>query len=138
MHLFALTCDECAEAFRCVNTSKFLAVEWYRQAMKYGRPEGDSGCRMPEGLDWSTPVICATVEQDGVVKLGFELADGLRIETVIIPVDGRTTLCVSSQAGCRMGCLFCATGASGFRRNLRPEEIVGQVFAVRHVLGTQA
>jgi 23S rRNA (adenine2503-C2)-methyltransferase len=135
MHLFALTCNECTEAFSAVGTARFHAVAWYRQALKYGKPVGDPDCRLPEGLDWSMPAICATVEQEGVVKIGFELKDGLYIETVIIPADGRTTLCVSSQAGCRMGCRFCATGAGGFRRNLLPEEIVGQVFVVRHGLG---
>jgi 23S rRNA (adenine2503-C2)-methyltransferase len=75
------------------------------------------------------------VEQDGVEKIAFAFEDRVRIETVIIPAEGRTTLCVSSQAGCRMGCRFCATGTGGFRRDLRVEEIVAQVFAVRHVLG---
>lgn len=134
MHLFSLTCDECIEAFSAVGTARFHALEWYRQALKYGRPDGEPGFRLPGGLDWSTPGICASAEQDGVEKMAFELGDGVRVETVIIPADGRTTLCVSSQAGCRMGCLFCATGAGGFRRNLRPEEIVAQVFAVRHGL----
>ena len=135
MHLFGLTCDECAQVFSSVGVARVHAVAWYRQALKYGRPVGDPDCRMPGGLDWSTPVICATVEQDGVAKIGFELEDGFCIETVIIPADGRTTLCVSSQVGCRMGAEFCATGASGFCRNLLPEEIVGQVFVVRHGLG---
>jgi len=134
MHLFALTCNEFSEALSVVGTKQFHATAWYRQALKHGRPEKDPDCRMPEGLEWSVPVIAATEEQDGVVKIAFELKDGVRIETVVIPSEGRTTLCVSCQAGCRMGCLFCATGAGGFRRDLRPEEIVGQVFAVRHEL----
>lgn len=134
MHLFALTCDECVEAFSTVGTARLQTIAWYRQALKYGRPERDLNCRMPEGLEWSTPVICATVEQDSVVKLAFEFEDGVRVEAVIIPAEGRTTLCVSSQAGCRMGCKFCTTGSGGFHRDLRCEEIVAQVYAVRHVL----
>ena len=47
----------------------------------------------------------------------------------------RSTLCVSTQAGCRMGCAFCRTGALGHSRDLAPEEIVGQVFTVRHRMG---
>jgi len=74
----------------------------------------------------------ATVERsaDGTEKFAFRLADGAMIESVLIPEDGRHTLCVSSQAGCAMGCGFCLTGGQGFTRNLRPAEIVGQVLAV--------
>jgi 23S rRNA (adenine2503-C2)-methyltransferase len=135
MHLFKLTCDECVEAFACVGTARFHAVEWYRRALKHGRPDPEPGFRLPEGLDWNAPVIDDMIEQGGVAKRVFRFDDGARIETVIIPAEGRTTLCVSSQAGCRMGCAFCATGAGGFRRDLQAEEIVAQVFAVRHVLG---
>jgi 23S rRNA (adenine2503-C2)-methyltransferase len=61
-------------------------------------------------------------------KLLLELTDGEMIECVVIPQGrgNRYTLCVSSQAGCRFGCVFCASGRSGFRRNLSPGEIVGQ------------
>jgi 23S rRNA (adenine2503-C2)-methyltransferase len=64
--------------------------------------------------------------QDGVLKLLFELCDGERIESVVIPGRNRTTLCVSSQAGCAVGCTFCATATMGLRRNLTAEEIVAQ------------
>ncbi|MDH4321741.1 MAG: 23S rRNA (adenine(2503)-C(2))-methyltransferase RlmN [Desulfobulbaceae bacterium] len=67
---------------------------------------------------------------DGTVKYGFRLDDGLMIETVLIPEESRNTLCVSSQVGCAMGCRFCLTGTMGFKRNLRPSEIVNQVMAV--------
>ncbi|MBI5556484.1 MAG: 23S rRNA (adenine(2503)-C(2))-methyltransferase RlmN [Deltaproteobacteria bacterium] len=74
----------------------------------------------------------ATIEksEDGTVKFGFALEDGAMVESVLIPENGRHTLCVSSQAGCAMGCRFCLTGAMGFSRNLRPAEIVSQVLAV--------
>lgn len=68
--------------------------------------------------------------RDGTVKYAFSLADGNIIESVLIPDDGRNTLCVSSQVGCAMGCKFCKTGTIGFRRNLLAAEIVNQV---RHV-----
>ncbi|MFH1019722.1 MAG: 23S rRNA (adenine(2503)-C(2))-methyltransferase RlmN [Pseudomonadota bacterium] len=73
-----------------------------------------------------------TVEKstDSTEKFAFRLADGAVIESVLIPEDGRHTLCISSQAGCAMGCRFCLTGGLGFVRNLRPAEIVGQVLAV--------
>lgn len=68
--------------------------------------------------------------QDGTVKFGFQLHDGEKIESVLIPGPKRHTLCVSSQVGCAMGCQFCLTGGMGFVRNLEPAEIVGQVVTV--------
>lgn len=75
--------------------------------------------------------------EDGTRKLLFRLADGVRIESVLIPEEERQTLCVSTQAGCAMGCVFCMTGRLGFRRNLRPAEIVGQVIAARNLLAAE-
>ena len=69
--------------------------------------------------------------KDGTVKFGFKLEDNTYIESVLIPEDDRNTLCVSSQVGCAMGCEFCLTGGMGFKRNLTPGEIVGQVVRVR-------
>jgi 23S rRNA (adenine2503-C2)-methyltransferase len=75
----------------------------------------------------------ADIEQskDGTVKYGFKLRDNNYIESVLIPEDGRNTLCVSSQVGCAMGCEFCLTGTMGLKRNLSPGEMVGQVVRVR-------
>jgi 23S rRNA (adenine2503-C2)-methyltransferase len=72
--------------------------------------------------------------RDGTVKFAFRLDDGAVIESVLIPGAGRHTLCVSSQAGCAMGCRFCRTAGLGFRRNLTPAEIVNQVLAAREQL----
>ncbi|WP_028584518.1 23S rRNA (adenine(2503)-C(2))-methyltransferase RlmN [Desulfogranum mediterraneum] len=69
--------------------------------------------------------------RDGAVKFAFRLTDGQVIESVLIPEEDRNTLCVSSQAGCAMGCSFCLTGQMGFRRNLTTAEIINQVCAVR-------
>ncbi len=71
---------------------------------------------------------------DGTRKLLLGLADGERIESVIIPARDRVTLCVSSQAGCAMGCEFCATARMGLRRNLSAGEILGQIVAARRHL----
>ncbi|NTU98781.1 23S rRNA (adenine(2503)-C(2))-methyltransferase RlmN [Candidatus Falkowbacteria bacterium] len=65
---------------------------------------------------------------DGSVKILLELEDGLKIESVMLSHrDGRHTICVSSQVGCPLGCLFCATGQNGYKRNLTRDEIVEQV-----------
>ncbi len=75
-----------------------------------------------------------TALSDGTTKLLFELSDGKKIESVLIPADPlaavderRLTLCVSTQVGCPLQCAFCATGTMGFSRNLTPGEIVDQV-----------
>jgi 23S rRNA (adenine2503-C2)-methyltransferase len=88
------------------------------------------------GRDLELPA-CRIVarEEDEVLKFASALFDGSCIESVIIPAPGRTTLCLSSQVGCRMGCRFCATGEMGFVRNLEPEEIVWQLYAARFLLG---
>ena len=72
---------------------------------------------------------------DGLTrKFLLRLRDGQVIETVLMGYDGRNTVCVSTQAGCAMGCVFCATGQMGFVRHLRPGEIVAQVLHARRVL----
>ena len=67
-------------------------------------------------------------------KCLLKLTDGQEIETVIMGYQGRHTACISTQAGCAMGCVFCATGQMGFVRHLRPGEIVAQVHHARRVL----
>jgi 23S rRNA (adenine2503-C2)-methyltransferase len=71
---------------------------------------------------------------DGTRKLLVRLADGEAIESVIIPADDRVTLCMSSQAGCAMGCEFCATACMRLHRNLTTGEIIGQIFLARREL----
>eukprot|EP00578_Thalassiosira_sp_NH16_P013321 CAMPEP_0181104104 /NCGR_PEP_ID=MMETSP1071-20121207/15239_1 /TAXON_ID=35127 /ORGANISM="Thalassiosira sp., Strain NH16" /LENGTH=613 /DNA_ID=CAMNT_0023187259 /DNA_START=38 /DNA_END=1879 /DNA_ORIENTATION=- len=68
------------------------------------------------------------ISQDGTKKRAYKLHDGQLIESVLMPYeDGRRTACISSQAGCAMGCVFCATGQMGFARQLTSEEIYEQV-----------
>jgi len=69
--------------------------------------------------------------EDGTVKHVWRLADGALVESVLIPTEERLTLCISSQAGCAMGCTFCATGWGGFERQLTAGEIVAQYRASR-------
>ncbi len=71
---------------------------------------------------------------DGTRKFLFTLADGLAVESVLIPEADHHTLCVSSQVGCRQGCAFCRTATLGFKRSLTPAEIIGQVLYARSVV----
>ncbi|MBA4178464.1 MAG: 23S rRNA (adenine(2503)-C(2))-methyltransferase RlmN [Leptothrix sp. (in: Bacteria)] len=79
-------------------------------------------------------VISEHVSADGTVKWLFDVGAGNAVETVFIPEADRGTLCVSSQAGCAVGCRFCSTGHQGFSRNLSTGEIVGQLWFAEHRL----
>lgn len=71
---------------------------------------------------------------DGTRKWLFDVGNGNAVEAVFIPEDDRGTLCISTQAGCAMGCLFCSTGKQGFNRNLTTGEIVGQLWTAEREL----
>ncbi len=80
------------------------------------------------------PIISQHESKDGTIKWLFDVGGGNAIETVFIPEDDRGTLCISSQAGCAVGCRFCSTGHQGFSRNLTTGEIVGQLWFAEHFL----
>ena len=80
------------------------------------------------------PVVQRQDSADGTIKWLFDVGDGNAVETVFIPEDDRATLCVSSQAGCAVGCRFCSTGHQGFSRNLSTAEILAQLWFVEHTL----
>jgi 23S rRNA (adenine2503-C2)-methyltransferase len=83
-----------------------------------------------EGLS----VLSQHESTDGTIKWLFDVGNGDAVEAVFIPEDDRGTLCVSSQAGCAVGCRFCSTGHQGFSRNLRVGEIVAQLWFAEHFL----
>lgn len=76
-------------------------------------------------------LIKELVSEDGTIKFLFGLQDGETIESVFIPSKNTSTVCVSSQAGCKFGCEFCASGKNGFVRNLSPSEMVNQVLFLK-------
>jgi 23S rRNA (adenine2503-C2)-methyltransferase len=76
-------------------------------------------------------ILNKLTDKDGTIKYVFGLDDGNRIETVLLLDGKRRTLCVSTQAGCKMGCVFCATGKIKFQRNLSAGEIIDQVNIVQ-------
>lgn len=107
----------------------------------YGRvvPDFDSMTDLPAGLRadlaraWSLQLpqpVDIQRSADGTRKYLWRLADGAMVESVGIPTDDRLTVCFSTQAGCAMGCTFCATGRGGFVRDLLPGELVWQVALV--------
>jgi 23S rRNA (adenine2503-C2)-methyltransferase len=80
------------------------------------------------------PVVSTQRSADGTIKWLFDVGDGNLIESVFIPETDRGTLCVSSQAGCAVGCRFCSTGHQGFSRNLHTAEILAQLWYAEHTL----
>ncbi|MFN3295777.1 23S rRNA (adenine(2503)-C(2))-methyltransferase RlmN [Caldimonas sp.] len=80
------------------------------------------------------PVLTEQASSDGTIKWLFDVGDGNAVEAVFIPEDDRGTLCVSSQAGCAVGCRFCSTGHQGFSRNLGTGEILAQLWFAEHHL----
>ena len=79
-------------------------------------------------------VISEHISADGTIKWLFDVGNGDAVESVFIPEDDRGTLCISSQAGCAVGCRFCSTGHQGFSRNLTTGEIVAQLWFAEHFL----
>ncbi len=146
LNILGLTCDQLAAELKVrYGRGRYHAAAFFRTMFKDGRTyfggvaefadAPEFGCRLAADLRLPVCEITGRREADGVLKFATSLADGRVIESVVIPANGRTTLCVSSQVGCRMGCRFCATGQSGFGRQLAVEEIVWQVYAARFHLG---
>jgi 23S rRNA (adenine2503-C2)-methyltransferase len=79
-------------------------------------------------------VISQHVSSDGTIKWLFDVGGGNAVEAVFIPEEDRGTLCISSQAGCAVGCRFCSTGHQGFSRNLTTGEIIAQLWFAEHFL----
>jgi 23S rRNA (adenine2503-C2)-methyltransferase len=79
-------------------------------------------------------VISQHISLDGTIKWLFDVGAGDAVEAVFIPEEDRGTLCISSQAGCAIGCRFCSTGHQGFSRNLKTSEIIAQLWFAEHFL----
>lgn len=83
---------------------------------------------------WSAEVVAHQSSMDGTEKLLLDLEDGGRIECVLLREENRRSICVSSQVGCAMGCVFCASGLDGVDRNLRRGEILEQMLRLQRLL----
>jgi 23S rRNA (adenine2503-C2)-methyltransferase len=100
-------------------------VAAWRDATELPRQLAD---QLAERFPLARPTLATRqTSHDGTVKFLWRLPDGAAVESVLIPEGRRRTLCISSQAGCAFGCVFCATGRMGFQRHLAPWEITAQV-----------
>ena len=86
---------------------------------------------------WTTSIIRHTQADDGTEKLLLALADGGQIECVLLRDEVRRTICISTQVGCGMGCVFCASGLDGLERNLTSGEIVEQMLRLQRLLAPE-
>jgi 23S rRNA (adenine2503-C2)-methyltransferase len=122
---------------------RFRAVQLFRWIHQKGASNfddmSDLAKSLREKLKNSAQIVAPSVvsrhiSSDGTIKWLFDVGGGNAVETVFIPEADRGTLCVSSQAGCAVGCRFCSTGHQGFSRNLTIAEIVGQLWFAEHFL----
>ncbi len=146
MDLLGLTCSQLvAEMDRRYGRGAFHAAALYRAFYQTADLNLDAlpafaaspvlKRRLEDDLVHGHPTLVDQSRREGVTKLVFGLCDGLKIETVVIPMANHATVCISCQVGCRMGCRFCRTGRMGLKRNLTAAEIVAQVHAVKVRLG---
>jgi len=90
--------------------------------------------RLKKDYKFSEPVVLQKdISSDGTTKILFELKDKEKVETVLIPTPTRATVCVSTQAGCKFACRFCASGIGGLKRNLDCAEILDQVLYMKKI-----
>jgi 23S rRNA (adenine2503-C2)-methyltransferase len=132
----AAFCDDLGE-------KRFRAVQLYRWIHQRGVADFEAMSDLAKSLRnkladvaqvRALPVISEHRSADGTVKWLFDVGAGDAVETVFIPEADRGTLCVSSQAGCAVGCRFCSTGHQGFSRNLSSAEITAQLWFAEHRL----
>ena len=122
---------------------RFRATQLFRWIHQKGATDFDQMTDLAKSLRDKLPssariqapqVVSRHDSADGTIKWLFDVGAGDVIETVFIPESDRATLCISSQAGCAVGCRFCSTGHQGFSRNLTTAEIVTQLWFAEHTL----
>ena len=122
---------------------KFRATQLFRWVHQKGADQFDDMSDLARSLRdklkgnaeiTALPVMTQHISADGTIKWLFDVGGGDAVETVFIPESDRGTLCISSQAGCAVGCRFCSTGHQGFSRNLKTWEILAQLWFAEHFL----
>jgi 23S rRNA (adenine2503-C2)-methyltransferase len=122
---------------------RFRATQLFRWIHQRGMANFDDMSDLAKGMREklkvhahvaALPILTQQISKDGTIKWLFDVGAGDAVETVFIPDDDRGTLCISSQAGCAVGCRFCSTGHQGFSRNLSTSEILAQLWFAEHFL----
>lgn len=145
VNLLGLSPAKLATFFESIGEQKFRAQQVLKWIHQQGVTDFDAMTNLAKSLREKLKTLAEVrlpevVEQkdsaDGTRKWLIRVTGGECIETVFIPVDGRGTLCVSSQIGCSMDCSFCATGKQGFSRDLSTAEIIGQLWLALKSFGS--
>lgn len=138
--LRSMTYEEIEALMLSLGEKKFRAKQVYEWVHQKSVVSIDDMTNLSKGLrdklkttsELFVPKIvkCLTSDKDGTRKYLFEMSDGQRIETVLMRYEHGNSVCVSTQAGCRMGCTFCASGLLGLDRQLTTGEILSQIYEV--------
>ena len=147
-NILDLSFEEWQEYFQGIGEPSFRAKQAWEGFHKHLFNQPDQLSAFPksvrEKIQLTHCFSSLTIERelkskDGLThKISFKLSDNQVIETVLMRYDRRNTICVSAQAGCAMGCVFCATGQMGFKRNLSSGEIIEQVYYFARLLKEEA
>jgi 23S rRNA (adenine2503-C2)-methyltransferase len=141
---FGLTLRELENIMESMGLKPYRAHQVFKWVYQVGVADFDAMTNLPKSLRvtlrgmfrFTLPRVEETqASSDGSTKFRFLTDDDHAIETVFMPENGRSTLCISTQVGCKMSCAFCVTGKIGFVRDLTAAEIVGQVMAVKPQMG---
>jgi 23S rRNA (adenine2503-C2)-methyltransferase len=143
VNLLDLDVDGLAVFCESLGEKRYRATQLFRWIHQKGATDFDQMTDLAKSLRDKLPssarieaskVVSRHDSADGTIKWLFDVGAGDVIETVFIPESDRATLCISSQAGCAVGCRFCSTGHQGFSRNLTTAEIVAQLWFAEHTL----
>ncbi len=135
-----LSCEELSQYFVGIGEETFRAAQVFEWIYQKGAWSFEAMTNLPKGLrerlkqDFNlqpNTISQKQISQEGTTKFLFDLFDHEKIESVLIPTPTRTTACISTQAGCKFGCKFCASGIGGWSRNLTCAEILTQVLHVK-------
>lgn len=143
-NFFDLTLGELESTLGLMDVKPYRARQIYKWVYQTDTPDFDLMTNLPKNLRaalkemftfGNLSISETSASKDGSTKYLLVTEDSHSIETVFMPDDGKSTLCLSTQVGCKMSCAFCVTGKIGFIRDLTPGEIVGQIMAVKPFMG---
>lgn len=135
-----LSYQELMDYFQSIGEKAFRATQIFEWIYQKGAWSFDDMSSLPRPLrdrlkrDFllqPSVIVQKQISRDGTTKFLFDLYDHEKIESVLIPAAARTTACISTQAGCKFGCKFCASGLGGWKRNLTTAEILAQILHVK-------
>ena len=146
VNLLEFDLEQLSQYCESLGEKRFRATQLFRWIHQRGANSFDQMTDLAKSLRVLLESHCAITplkvisrqnSKDGTIKWLFDVGGGDAVETVFIPEDDRGTLCISSQAGCAVGCIFCSTGHQGFSRNLTTAEIVSQLWFAEHTLRSE-